>query len=275
LEEACELGLFRKKKGHIYLTDEGKTVFRYASKIFELERELEQAIDDLRKIRKGYLHLGTSKTYARYLMPTLLAAFHKFFPDITIELNEGSSLDITQSLLDFRNLVAIIAKAEDNPNIEFIPFIREEVVLIASPDYHLTTKREEITIEDLLREPLIMREVGSETRKVVEEAFKRTRQKPNIIVETSNTEFIKELVKQKVGISFIVKIAVSRELNEGEVVALPIRKHKLFLDSYIAYLRDYNLPPVVKAFTGFLKNLIGKKKPPLKFSPLMAEILRT
>jgi len=103
-EQSCKLDLFKKKGRRIYLTDEGKTIFRYASKIFELEQDLEKTIYDLKKIRQGCLRIGTTKTYAMYLMPVVLAPFHKSFPGITIELNEGSSLEMSNSLLDFRRL---------------------------------------------------------------------------------------------------------------------------------------------------------------------------
>ena len=54
--------------------------------------------------------------------------FSARYPDIKIELNEGSSLEMTRSLLDFKNEVVIIAKAGDIPGIRLIPFSREEMV---------------------------------------------------------------------------------------------------------------------------------------------------
>ncbi|MFH0814409.1 MAG: LysR family transcriptional regulator [Pseudomonadota bacterium] len=271
-EKLCNLELFRKKGHQIVLTDEGQTIFRYASKIFELEREMEQVIEDLRKVKQGYLHLATSKTYARYLMPSLLAAFHKSFPGIAIDLNEGSSLDMTRSLIDFRNSVAIVAKVEDNSNINFIPFIREEVLLIAASDYHLTN-RDEIGFEELIGEPIIMKEVGSGTRKLIEECFKKKVERLNIIAETSNVEFIKELVKQGVGISFLVRTSVKRELSQGELVTIPIKDSSIFLDVYLAYLRDCHLPMTAKAFlVDFLLPMIPKECPYLGVDSFVAEI---
>ncbi len=96
----------------------------------------------------------------------MLSTFHNKYPDIGIKLNEGSSLEMTYSLLDFKNEVAIIAKADDVSGIRFIPFSQEEMVVITSPDHHLTS-RNAIFFSDLADEPFIMKDKGSGTRKLV------------------------------------------------------------------------------------------------------------
>lgn len=273
LEEFCNLDLFAKKGRRIYLTDEGKTIFKYTSKIFELEQDLEKTIYDLQKLKQGCLRIGTTKTYARYLMPVLLTPFHQSFPGVTIELNEGSSLEMNENVVDFRNSLAIIPTVDDNPDIHFIPLFREEVVLIAASDYHLS-KRDGISIEELAGEPIVMKEIGSGTRKLVEECFGNDREKLNIIAETSNMEFIKELVKQGEGISFVVKTAIKRELTEGTLVAIPVINRKLFLDICIAYLRDYRLPMAAKAFLDFLQPIVQSNKSLRDIDTFLAEIRR-
>lgn len=270
-ERFCKLELFKKKGRRIYLTDEGKTIFRYTSKIFELEQDLEKTIYDLKKIRQGCFRIGTTKTYAMYLMPVVLAPFLKSFPGVTIELNEGSSLEMSNSLLDFRSSLTIIPKVDDNPNIAFIPLFREEVVFIGSSDNHLIN-RDEISFEDLLDEPIVMKEIGSGTRKLIEECFGNKKEKLNIIAETSNMEFIKELVKQGEGISFLVRTAVRRELTKGTLVAIPIKGRRLFLEVCIAYLRDYDLPIAAKAFLDFLQPIIQLNEPLQDIDAFLAKI---
>lgn len=155
---------------------------------FNYEREIESAIEDMRELKMGILRLGTTKTYAPYFMPFLISSFHEAYPRIKIHLDEGSSLDMTNSLLDFGNELAIIANIEENPDICFIPFSQKEMLVMLSPDHHLTSKKI-ISINDLAREPIIMKEKGSGTRKLVTELFAQKSLTPNILMETSNTEF--------------------------------------------------------------------------------------
>ena len=194
-EAFCSLKLFKKRGRKIYLTDEGQALFEYADKIFKYEKEIEGAIEDMKDLKRGVLRLGTTKAYARYFMPSLISSFHKAYPDIKINLDEGSSRDMIYSLLDFKNEVAVIAKAVDHPDVSFIPFSKEEMAVIIAPDHHLAGKSK-ISFEELAREPFIMKETGSGTRKRVEELFGRLACEPNVLMETSNTEFIKQLVQR-------------------------------------------------------------------------------
>jgi DNA-binding transcriptional LysR family regulator len=171
-EEYCNLKLFKKKGRRIHLTDEGRSLFEFAETIFKYEKEIENAIDDMRELKRGVLSLGTTKAYARYFMPTMITTFHQNYPNIKIQLNEGSSLDMIHSLLDFKIEVAVIAKTEDNPRVNFFPFSREEMAIIVAPDHHLTGKKA-VTFAKLSREPFIMKEKGSGTRKLVEQLFKK------------------------------------------------------------------------------------------------------
>ena len=169
-EEFCNLKLFKKRGRRIYLTDEGKSLYAHAAKIFKYEKEIEHIIDDMRELKRGILSLGTTKAYARYFMPLMITTFHKNYPNIKIQLNEGSSLDMIHSLLDFKIEVAVIARAEDNTEVHFFPFSREEMAVIVSSD-HLLSRKKTITFKDLSAEPFIMKEKGSGTRKLVEELF--------------------------------------------------------------------------------------------------------
>lgn len=258
-EDYCKLKLFKKKGRKIYLTDEGEALYSYARKIFEYEREIESAIEDMRELKRGILRLGTTKTYARYFMPFLIPTFHDSYPNIKINLDEGSSLDMTNSLLDFGNELAIIAKVEENPDICFIPFSQEEMLVILSPYHHLASKKT-ISIGDLAKEPIIMKEKGSGTRKLLSEFFSKKSLTPNILMETSNTEFIKQLVQRGDGISFLVKAAVATELREKKLAAVSMKGHKIFLDVSIAYLKDQHLSPPAQAFLDTLLKLAPKEK---------------
>ena len=140
-EEFCGLKLFKKKGRRIFLTDEAKFLYGYAANIFKHEKEIENLIDDMRELKKGILSLGTTKAYARYFMPLMISTFRKNYPHIKIQLNEGSSLDMINSLVEFKIEVAVIAKAEDNPMVYFLPFSREEMAVIVSTDHHLRNKR--------------------------------------------------------------------------------------------------------------------------------------
>jgi len=271
-EEYCSLKLFKKRGRRIYLTDEGRSLYDYAARIFKYEKEIENIIDDLRELKRGILSLGTTKAYARYFMPLMISTFRKNYPNIKIQLNEGSSLEMIFSLLDFKIEVAVIARAEENPGVHFFPFSREEMAVIVSPDHHLRRKKA-ITFKDLASEPFIMKEKGSGTRKLVEELFEVEQCTPDILMETSNTEFIKQLVQRGEGVSFLVREAVAAELKEKKLAAVPLKGQKVYLDVNIAYLKDQVLSPPARAFVDTLIGLKSDDMHPMGIGLMMAKIL--
>jgi DNA-binding transcriptional LysR family regulator len=271
-EDQCNLKLFKKKGRHIHLTDEGRTLYEYARKIFEYEKEIENVIEDMRELKRGILRLGTTKTYARYFMPFLITNFREAYPLIKVYLDEGSSLDMIHSLLDFKNEVVVIAKVEDHPDVRFIPFSQEELVLILAPHHHLA-KEKNVSAKELAEEPIIMKEVGSGTRKLVNDLFEKSGLTPNILMETSNTEFIKQLVQRGDGISFVVKEAVALEVQEKKIAARPIEGQEILLDVSIAYLKNQRLSPPAKAFLEVLLNIAPRERPDQGIRVIMARIL--
>ncbi len=271
-EESCELKLFKKKGRNIYLTEEGRLLYEHVKGIFEQEARLEDLIEELKGLRRGVLRLGTTKTYARYFMPALITGFHSAYPGIKIHLDEGSSLEMINSLVELKNEVAVIAKAIDSPEVEFIPFSQEELVTIVAP-FHPFAHRGEVGLEDLAKEPLIMKEQGSGTRKKVEALFSQHGLSPNILMETSNAEFIKQLVARGEGISFLVKEAVEAELKEGRLVAVGIKGHALTLDVSIAYLRGQHLTRAGQAFLDLLLSMIPRKEEETGIKSIMARML--
>ena len=176
-EDQCNLKLFKKKGRSLYLSDEGSALYEYTRRIFEYEREVEDVIEEMRKLKRGILRLGTSKAYARYFMPFLISSFHEAFPHIKVYLDEGSSLDIIRSLVDLKNEVAVIAKVEEDPNVTFLPFKRDQLMLILAPTHSLA-KRKSVSVEELVNDPMIMKEVGSGTRETGQRTVQQKRSHP-------------------------------------------------------------------------------------------------
>jgi DNA-binding transcriptional LysR family regulator len=271
-EDNCGLKLFKKKGRSLYLTDEGKAVYNYARKIFEYEKKIEDAFEQMKELKKGSLRLGSARTYARYFMPFLLTGFRDAYPQIIIHFDEGSSREMINSLTDLKNEVVIIAKAEENPNIAFIPFSREELVLILPPN-HRFAKKDSISFAQLSEEPIIMKDPGSGTRRLVDELFAQNACTPNVLIEAGDAEIIKLMVQHGEGVSFLAREAVAHELQEGKLATAKLKDQDIFLDVSIAYLKNQPLSPSARVFLESLENLGTKKMRFQGMGALMAKML--
>jgi DNA-binding transcriptional LysR family regulator len=146
------------------------------------------------------------------------------------------------------------------------------MALIVAPDCDLCEKKE-ISIQELAEEPFIMKESGSGTRKLVEDLFADANCAPNILMETSNTEFIKQLVNRGEGVSFLVREAVAAELNNNYLAEVPLKGPKILLDVSIAYLKAQVLSPPARAFVDTLTGLRSEDMDPMGIGALMTRIL--
>jgi DNA-binding transcriptional LysR family regulator len=100
-----------------------------------------------------------------------------------------------------------------------------------------------------------MKDRGSGTRRLVDALFEQKNCRPDILMEVSNTEFIKELVHRGDGVSLLVRETVEAELGEGKVAAVSIKGENIYLDVSICYLADQQLSPSARAFVTTLEQL--------------------
>lgn len=251
LEAMLRQQLFTKVGRKMFLTEPGKVLLGYASKIFELETEAEKALNEIKEIRKGTLHVGTTKTYARYLMPNYISTFHAMYPGISIHLTEGSSLEMVQSLFQMKNEIAIVASTNYPKSSNKIPLGHEEILLVVRPDHELA-RQDSITVEELAKIPVIMREEGSGVRRAIMEMFKKKDCSPTILHEASNFGLIIELTEIGEGASFVVRSAVEKELEQGVLKAIKIIDTSLTIDMNIVYLNEKTLSKIGRAFINML-----------------------
>ncbi len=254
-EEHCSFPLFKKMGRQIHLTQEGLDLYEYAHQIFQCEKEVETAIYDLRQLKRGILRVACATTYARYFMPSLITNYHRDYGEIKIQLREGSSRDMVKCLLDGRTDVAIIAKNHEQPELTFIPFSREELVLIAAPS-HGWASRKMVSLQEVALEPLIIKSSGSGTHRQVMEAFARHQMTPNILMETNNADLIKQLLAKGEAVSFLSNAAILDDLKQKKLTRLKVKEEKIYLDVYIVHRSDFALPPPAKAFVNSLSELM-------------------
>jgi len=247
LEEASNLKLFGNHKGKIFLTEEGKILLEYARKIFKHDRELDEAISDVKEFKRGTLRLGVPSTTMPTFVSFLVDLYRGKYPNVKVEVSEGNSTELIKSLLDHQTEIALPAKIEDHPDIHFIPHMRETLVLIASPT-HRFAKSMVASMTEVAQEPLIVREKGSVIRKTVMELYEENQYTPNIVFESSSNETIKQIVGRGDGISFLLETTLSKEIERRELIKVPIEGHEIVLDLYVAYLRDTHLSIAAKGY---------------------------
>ena len=252
LESKVGMGLILRGKGGFALTEGGKVLFKYTQKISFYLIEIEDVLGKLQKDQRGLLRIGTSESYSKCLMPRLLSGFQTAFPSIKIALDVGNSEEIERSLSTYRNDLGVIGVTKVPSRFESIPFLKEELVLIVSPD-HLLSKRKSVSLKELEAYPLIIRAKGSTTRKILLQAFKALDIHPSLLIEAGSSEFIKQWVSEGKGVSVIVRRIVEEEEKRGVLKTVAL-SDKLYLEVAFLYLKRERSNPAINTFIHYVGN---------------------
>jgi DNA-binding transcriptional LysR family regulator len=234
------------------LTPPGKTLYRHAEKIFPLVEEMESAMAGYSHLTQGVLTIGTTRSFAKYLMPGMLSRFQERYPTVKITLGEGSSQQIADAVLSYKYDLGIIGRVPLRKKMKIIPFSKEEFCLVASPR-HRFAKTAEISLKALEKEPIIIREDGSGSRNMALSFFKSKGIEPSVIMETGSVEFIKEYVMKGRGITFLYRPEIEVEVTKGLLKILRVEGDPIFLNTDIVLPGDVVPSPAAKAFLHLIR----------------------
>ncbi|MGB9630290.1 MAG: LysR substrate-binding domain-containing protein [Thermodesulfobacteriota bacterium] len=254
LEKQCGVILFKRIGRKVELTHSGRLLFKYSKRLFDLANEIEELLNDIRKSEEGILRLGVGKSYGKYFISPLLSRFQKKFPKVKIILKEGNSKDIFNGILRYEidfGLLGINVVSSAKKCLELIKIQKEEVLLMVWPHHRLATSKS-VSFSDLKDEPIILREKGSGVRDLIISKYEQEKIKPNIVVETENISTLIELIKEEEGVGFLSKFVAEKEIENGALRAISLDE-KLYIDGYIAFLKNSYLSQTKKAF---LKTLV-------------------
>ncbi|MBC8129134.1 MAG: LysR family transcriptional regulator [Rhizobiaceae bacterium] len=251
LEEEFGLALFDRTSDGMQLREAGFAALRAANAIETVLRGLADDMDAIRGVRHGSIRLGVVST-AKYFAPRMIAAFRQDHPAIEIKLHIGNRSDIVQQLRAYQLDIALMGRAPTEFAVDAIFFGDHPLVMIAAPDHPLCALRD-IGKDRLLQEPIIIRELGSGTRRSLETFFASI---PDALdrntVEMGSNETIKQAVMAGLGIAFISAHTIALEVEMKRLVVLdvadmPIRRQ------WFAVARSDRVPaPAEAAFTTFL-----------------------
>ena len=214
LEQDLGVRLFDRTAGRISLTSQGSILLGYASKMAALAAEAEQELGDKDGKVSGQLSLGVSTTIAQYVLPRLLGAFLADYPGVEFSLRSGNTSDIVELLLDGKVAIGLIEGPARDRGIRSEPFMQDELVLIAPRQFEL----DQMSGNQFLASTLLVREQGSGSRRVVETALEKAAFKLKSfrkVIELDSTEAIKSAVEAGLGIGFVSRWAISKELELG------------------------------------------------------------
>ncbi len=199
LEERYGVKLFVRHGRRIELTELGKSAFTITRKLFRHEVEVEQLFLSAKNLTTGELQVGADSPY---IVTPLLAQFQRLYPGIQISIRYGNSEQVMQWLESQRCDIAILPNVPDDERLHIIPLEPDKLVAFVALD-HPWSDRRSVGLEELASQRIILREKGSRTRLIFEQALGDAELKLNDVMEISSREGVREAVAVGFGIGII------------------------------------------------------------------------
>lgn len=252
LEESLGAQLLERQGRQIRLTPAGEVVFQEAKNILAAQERMHEALASLNSLDTGRVVVGASTIPGEYILPRLAGEFKTQYPGIQIALRIGESTRVAEWLLDRTVDLGVVGVQVSNAQLRFTRIFSDELVAVM-PAGHPLAAQEEITLEQLLAEPFVLRGAGSGTRQVFEHHLVEAGYSPDrvkAVMELDTTRAVLSAVEAGVGVSVVSEWAVA-ELGRS-LVARPVAGGHLVRELFLAQNVTRYVTPAARRFAEYL-----------------------
>lgn len=253
LEGELKTKLIKRTTKEFYLTEAGEILYSYSLNILSLK---EKAMDELLGERKKKLVIGTSSTLGLGLMPQLLSDFNKIFSEINIELYNSDTMEIIEKVNDGTLELGFVGGTSSIYRLKFIPFMMDNLVLVMQKnEYYKKILSSKNPIEKLFKEPFIIREDKSGTKKEIEKYLDKhniSKNDINIVFSINDPIIILECIKKGLGVSIMSQKTADIFKKYDEFYLLPLSNESFMREFYITYVDEKYLSDLAKEFLKFV-----------------------
>jgi len=256
LEKHFGTKLFLRQGRSIYLTEIGQVLRPMAQELVSAARRMEESVFSLQGEVIGEFEIGCSTASGKYLLPNLIARFRRKYPLVRINVIVTSRNSVMNKLLSGEIAMGISSRRIDHRELDYQDFFTDEVILIA-PAGHPWADYRKIYPDDLLDEPMILREENAGTLEVLKKGLLEhdiSFDMLKVAMGLGNAEAIEIAVEEGIGVAFISRLAASRGLELGRIVEVEVEGMSLFRKIYLARNQRFPATRAQSEFWNFVLN---------------------
>jgi DNA-binding transcriptional LysR family regulator len=252
LEEALGTPLFYRGAKQLELTDTGEVFLANAKNVLDAFDNLTAELDDVGDLKKGEIKIGIPPIIGAAFFSNLISKYIELYPSIHMSLHEVGSNKIKQGVSEDELDVGLICNLPiQKENYEMIRLLRDPLMLIAHQDNSLAEK-EQITFSDIEHEPMILYRRDFSLHDRIMEACGSHGFYPNVVCESSQKDFIIEMVEAKLGVALLPSKICSQLSNEN-MKAIPFAKPAVYLELTMIWKKNKYLSHAVREFIKMAK----------------------
>ena len=240
LEEGYGVELFCRHGRGVQLTESGRALFQLTQKTMANFQESIDFLKETKGLRVGHLRIAAVGSQQ---VVKVLTAFNRRYPQVKITVQFGNSRAVEQAILDYEVDLGFLGELHEQERFHRFRFSRPEILVVVHPR-HPWRKRSTVRIKELEGQPIVMREEGSETRRVLETAARKAGIALSPVMEIRSREGVMAAVAGAVGIGFVSE----EEIGPHRVHALRVSDAEMHTYVDIACLEERKAARLHKAF---------------------------
>jgi len=244
LEDTYGAKLFRRSGGKVKLTEAGQSLFKYAGEINTHFNAAKNEISSFTDLSREVIRIGSCHIIGNYVLPDYIAQFNRKHKDIKMHLLIDASRNVLDALLEKKIDIGVVEDAGRGSKLVIRKFCSDKMVVVM-PSHHKWAKRKNLSVLDVLKEPIILRETGCRERDMLETCLLKHRIQLDdlkTVFVTGTTESVKNAVENGLGLSFASQWAVKKECNSGRLKHALLKENGVDLEYSLVYRknRDYS-----------------------------------
>ncbi len=259
MQNEYELALFYREGRHLKLTEEGKNLYKFSQQIFDIAKQAETYLKQLKSNNLTSIKVGLVTLYERYFIDNLVDIFHEVDPNLSVSIVSGNSKAVMRMLLCGEVDMSINAILKPSKSLKHIFYKRHHVYLFAPETHHLYGKKT-FSAMDLNKQKLIYKEDGSAVRQASDAYIAKHQIKPNGILELSNFDSIMELCVKENCLSFLPEMWEESNFEYDRDSFLEAKEGDLYFDVCFSFLPNHRYSPAQLAFFSQLYQKIENKR---------------
>ncbi len=223
LEDELDVQIFQRNGKHLTeITPAGQIIIEMAGEILDKVEGVKRVADDFSLKRHGSLSIATTHTQARYVLPIIIQDFIKLYPDVSLDMHQGTPIQISElaskGTVDF----AIATEAlELFDNLVMMPCYRWNRSVVVPHDHPLADETS-LTLETLAEYPIVTYVFGFTGRSQLDQAFQKAGLSPKLVFTASDADVIKTYVKMNLGVGIVASMAYDSKIDT-ELVSIDAR----------------------------------------------------
>lgn len=220
-EEMLGCVLFERTTRRLMLSAEGAQFLPEAMSLLEGLENLHTFAQRGRDWRQGRLRIGASPSACQYLVPAVVREFKESFPDVSIQITQGTAVAMAHELIEGRIDLGLCPRTPEHRGLTCVDIATDELAFIVNP-MHPWARAGKVNRAMIPMQRFVLAESRSYTKRLIDDYFRRERLAIQPFIEIGNEEVIKELVRLDVGVGIFPPWIAAEELDKGLLVSLPL-----------------------------------------------------